>query len=100
MVLYQDGEWVCGQVLEFDLAVQARDVAQAYRKMHRAVLGHIAVRQAHGRKPFADLPPAAEKFHRMFDESKIDLPLQMIRFPGHRTRVTIPPPRVRVAAAQ
>jgi hypothetical protein len=96
VVLYQDGEWICGQALEFDLSVQGRDVPKVYRKMHRAVIGHVAVRLAHGLRPFADLPPAAQKFHDMYEASRITLPEQIIRFP-ESVRVTIPPPRVRVA---
>lgn len=98
VVLYQDGEWLCGQALEFDLSVQGRDIPEVYRKMHRAVIAHVAVRQAHGLRPFVDLPPAAPKFHEWFEASRMNLPEQIIRFPAS-VRVTVPPPRVRVAAA-
>jgi hypothetical protein len=92
--MYQDGEWLCGQALEFDLSVQGTDILDLYRKIERAVLSHIAVRLAHGKRPFADLPPAAKKFEDMYNASKIVLPRQLIRL-----RANITPPQVRVAAA-
>ncbi len=74
VVIFQEGEWLCAQVLEYDLAVQAKSLSSAYRRLRRMLEGHIAVRLAHGKPPFVDLRPAPRKYWNMFRRSRIPRP--------------------------
>ena len=97
VVIFQEGEWLCAQVLEYDLAVQAKSLSSAYRQLRRMLEGHIAVRLAHDKQPFVDLRPAPRKYWTKFRRSRIPLPTQLFPFPvGHR-KIRIPRPEVRVA---
>lgn len=73
VVIFQEGEWLCAQVLEYDLAVQARSLSSLYRRLRRMLEGHIAVRLAHRRQPFLDLRPAPRKYWAMFRRSRVRL---------------------------
>lgn len=97
VVLFQEGEWLCAQVLEYDLAVQAKSLPSVYRQLHRMLQGHIAVRLAHGKQPFQDLRPAPRKYWTMFRRSKIPLPTQMFPSPLAHRKIRIPRPEVHVA---
>ena len=97
VVIFQEGEWLCAQVLEYDLAVQARSLAGVYRRLRRMLEGHIAVRLAHGKQPFVDLRPAPRKYWAMFRRSRIPLPTQMFPLPVAHRKIRIPRPEVRVA---
>lgn len=98
ILVFQEGEWLCARWLEHDLAVQAKTLPSLYTRLHRMIVGHIAVRLAHGQQPFDDLPTAPQKYREMFDRSKITLPSGMLRFSVKGRPLTIPSPRVRVAA--
>jgi len=39
VVIFQEGEWLCAQVLECDLAVQAKSLSSAYRRLRRMLEG-------------------------------------------------------------
>jgi len=47
VVIFQEGEWLCAQVLEYDLAVQAKSLSSAYRRLRRMLEGHIAFPVGH-----------------------------------------------------
>ncbi len=98
ILVFQEGEQLCARWLEHDLAVQAKTLPSLYARLHRMIVGHIAVRLAHGQQPFEDLPPAPRKYRDMFDRSKITLPSEMFNFSVKSRALKIPPPTVRVAA--
>jgi hypothetical protein len=97
IIVFQEGDWLCAQCVDYNLAVQAKTMDKLYKAMHRLVAGHVAVRRHHHRRPFEDLPPAPEKYRRMFERSKIDLPQQIMRaYIRRASGRSIPPPAVRV----
>ena len=98
ILVFQEGEWLCARWLEHDLAVQAKTLSSLYVRLHRMIVGHIAVRFAHGQRPFEDLPPAPRKYRDMFNRSKITLPPQLFSFGIKNRAFKIPTPKVRVAA--
>ncbi len=97
VVVFQEGEWLCAQCLEHDLAVQAKTLKSLYHHLHRIIVGHVAVRLHHGKRPFADLARAPQKYWRMFEQSKITLPPLLISFSVKNRALEIRLPKVRVA---
>jgi hypothetical protein len=100
VVIFQDGDWLCGQYIDFNLSAQARTLPQLYRALHKLIVGHIALRRKYRQPPFADLLPAPAKYREMWEQSKVDLPEQIISIPAPPRGIVLPKPRVRVAAAK
>jgi hypothetical protein len=98
-VVFQEGEWLCAQCLEYDLMVQAKNLQQLSRALQKLIVGHIAVRLRHKQQPFRDLPRAPEKYWAMFRRSRLKLPAPMFKLRVLRSRgVVVAPPQVRIAA--
>jgi hypothetical protein len=98
-VVFQEGEWLCAQCLEYDLVAQAKTLQQLARALQRLIVGHVAVRRHHKQPPFRDLPRAPEKYWTMFRRSRLTLPAPMFRLGALKSHgVVIAPPRIRVAA--
>jgi len=96
-VVFQEGDWLCVQCLEYNLATQARSLTALYAGLHRLILGHIAVRLRHNQRPFEGLPPAPGKYWELFERSKIPLSAPVRFTPVRSNGVVVPPPEVRVA---
>ena len=96
-VVFQEGDWLCVQCLEYNLATQARTLRQLYKDLHRLILGHIAVRLRHNQRPFEGLPRAPQKYWNMFERSKIPLSTQVGFEPVKSNGLVVLPPEVRVA---
>ena len=96
-VVFQEGDWLCVQCLEYNLATQAQSLSALYKGLYRLILGHIAVRLRHNQRPFEGLPRAPQKYWEMFQRSKIPLPAPIRFAPVKRNGVVVPPPEVRVA---
>ena len=72
-VVFQEGEWLCAQCLEYNLVAQAKS-------------------------PFRDLPRAPAKYWTMFRQSRLALPAPMFKLGALRSHgVVIAPPQVRIA---
>ena len=98
-VVFQEGEWLCAQCLEYNLVAQAKSLKQLSRALQRLIVAHVAVRLRHKQQPFRDLPRAPEKYWAMFKRSRLKLPAPMFRIGALRSRgVVVAVPRVRVAA--
>ena len=98
-VVFQEGEWLCAQCLEYDLMVQAKNLQQLSRARQKLILGHIVVRLRHKQQPFRDLPRAPEKYWAMFRRSRLKLPAPMFKLGVLRSRgVVVAPPQIRIAA--
>jgi hypothetical protein len=98
-VVFQEGEWLCAQCLEYDLAVQAKNLQQLSRALQKLIVGHIVVRLSHKQQPVRDLPRAPEKCWAMFRRSRLKLPAPMFKLGVLRCRgVVVAPPQVRIAA--
>ena len=98
VIVFQEGEWLCARCLQHDLVAQAKALPALYARLHRMIVGHIAVRYAHGQQPFNDLPRAPQKYWEMYQRSKIILPPQMFRFNVKNRTLRVPTPKVRIAA--
>lgn len=96
-IVFQDGDWLCAQGVDFDLSVQARSLARLYPAIDKLIRGHIAVREHLGLPAFKDLPPAPNRFRELFESGNAhDLPPQII---ASRVSPKLPPPKVRIAVA-
>ena len=99
-VVFQEGEWLCAQCLEYDLMVQARNLKQLSRALQKIILGHIAIRRRHNQQPFRDLPRAPEKYWAMYRRSRLELPAPIFKVGALRSRgIVVAPPQVRIATA-
>jgi hypothetical protein len=99
-VVFQEGEWLCAQCLEYDLMVQAKNLKQLFRALQKIIVGHIAIRLRYHQQPFQDLPRAPEKYWAMFRRSRLELPAPMFKLRLLRSRgIVVAPPQVRVATA-
>lgn len=100
VIVFQDENWVCARVLEYNLAAQARTLDALCAELQRVVLRHVAARLENQQKPFADLRPAPAKYWDMFKRSKVPLEIQKLQIELKKPRsVRIAQPEVRVAAA-
>jgi hypothetical protein len=98
-VVFQEGDWLCAQCLEYDLVAQARSLPKLCRALQQLVVGHVAVRVRHGRQPFRDLPRAPEKYWTMFRQSRLALPAPMFKLGALKSHgILVAPPQVRIAA--
>ena len=98
-VVFQEGEWLCAQCLEYDLVVQAKSLQQLSKALQRLIVGHIAVRLRHKQQPFRDLPRAPEKYWAMFRRSRLTLPAPMFRLGALKSHgIVVAPPQIRIAA--
>jgi hypothetical protein len=99
-VVFQEGEWLCAQCLEYNLVAQAKSLQQLSKALQRLIVGHVAVRLHHKQQPFRDLPRAPEKYWAMFRRSRLILPAPMFRLGALKARgVVVAPPQLRIAAA-
>lgn len=98
-VVFQEGEWLCAQCLEYDLVAQAKSLQQLSKALQRLIVGHVAVRLRHKLRPFRDLPRAPEKYWAMFRRSGLTLPAPMFRLGALKSHgVVVAPPQIRIAA--
>ena len=87
-VVFQEGEWLCAQCLEYDLVAQGKTLQQLSRSLQRLIVVHVAVRLRHNQPPFRDLPRAPEKYWSMFRKSRLTLPAPMFRLAALKSRAT------------
>ena len=100
-VIFQEGDWLCAQCLEYDLVAQAKDLPRLFRALERLIVGHIVLRLRHGQRPFRDLRPAPPKYRALFRRSRLVLPARMFRSQMLRRRgVIITAPELRIAALE
>ena len=97
VVVFREDNWLCAQSVDYALGVQGQTLPELYRAFHGLIVSHIVVRQRHKMTPFADLPPAPQKYREMFDcSADLPLPMQIIKLPKG---IDFPPPKIRVHVA-
>ena len=97
-VVFQEGEWLCVQCLEYDLVAQAKSLSKLCRALQVLVAGHVAVRLNHGQQPFRNLPRAPAKYWTMFRDSRLAIPAPMFKLAALKTRgIVVAAPKVRIA---
>ncbi|MDP3768257.1 MAG: hypothetical protein Q8S13_09590 [Dehalococcoidia bacterium] len=97
VVVFQEGDWLCAQCLEYDLGTQARTLEALLADLQRVIWGHIAICAENDLKPFSMLRRAPKKYWDMFRRSKICLPPHTFGFKVSRRGVKLPRPEIRVA---
>ena len=103
VVVFQEGDWVCAQCLEYDIAAQGKTLDDCLYELYRLIVCHIAISVEHGLEPLRSLKPAPTRFWEWFERSKI--PLSAARFPFtaedfDRHGVVVEPAQIRVAQPQ
>ena len=97
-VVFQEGEWLCAQCLEYSLVAQAESLPKLCRALQQLIVGHVVVRLRHGQQPFRDLPRAPAKYWAMFRQSRLALPAPMFELGALRSHgLVVAPPQVRIA---
>jgi hypothetical protein len=97
-VVFQEGDWLCVQCLEYDLVAQAKSLPKLSRAFHQLIMGHIAVRIRHKQQPFEGLARAPQKYWKMFQRSRLALPTEMFSLNGVKKHgFVVRPPELRVA---
>jgi hypothetical protein len=64
-----DGRW-SAQCLEYDIAVQAKNLTDVRAELEKALVGHFVVCTELKLKPFETLGPAPQRYWEMFKASK------------------------------
>ena len=97
-VVFQDGDWLCAQCLEYDLVAQAKSLSRLCRALQRLIVGHVALRLHHKQRPLRDLPRAPKRYWTMFRRSRLPLPATMFKLGALKSRgVVVAPPKIRIA---
>jgi len=94
--VFQEGEWLSAQCLEYDIATQAKTLDGLISELQRILRAHIATSLTLDKKPFAGVPKAPQRFFDLFEQSKI--PLTVANFGPPDLEIEIAPPELRVAA--
>lgn len=97
VVVFQEGDWLCAQCLEYDFGTQARNLEDLLSDLQRIIVGHVAICRENGLKPFTAVRRAPKKYWTMFRQSKISLPPRTFRFNINRRGLRLSPPEIRVA---
>ena len=97
VVIFQEGDWLCGHCLEYDFATQARSLDALHLDLERMIVGHVEVSLAHGLRPFANRRRAPERYWTLFRRSKITLSQPRFGIKITQRGVKVPVPEIRVA---
>ena len=74
VVLIEEGNgWWSAQCLEYDIAAQAKSIADVLYEMEKTLISHIAVNEAAGIDPFEEMPSAPQKYWDMFQRARIQV---------------------------
>lgn len=98
-VVYQQGDSLCAQCLEWDIATQAKTLDDLRHDLERLIAGHIAIGLEHGFDALATVRRAPKKYWEMFRRSRIELPPQPSRFKPRKRGISVRPPQIRIASA-
>ena len=97
-VIFKSGEWWVGQVLEHDIAAQAKTPKDVSYQLERAIVGHIVIAEENGFEPFRTVPSAPQRYWKMFEEGLTIVTPEAHEFTVHgRPRPPAPMPELRVS---
>ena len=98
VVVFREGDWWVGQCLEYDIAAQAKTLSDLHYEFGRLLVGHYALATERGRPPFEDVPPAPERYWKLFDQAKSRLDREPVLFRVPTSLLDlIPTPDLRIA---
>lgn len=72
-VLFQEGDWWVAQCLEYDIATQAKKIAELYYELERILVGHMVVAREEGVAPFSGIPRAPKRYWDLFRDARVKL---------------------------
>lgn len=98
-IVFQEGEWLSAQCLEYDFATQARTLDALAQELQRLIVGHIATSLSLGKAPFAGIPQAPRRFFEMFERSRIPLKATQVEIATTTSEIEVAPPELRAFAA-
>ena len=83
--------WYVAQVLEFDLATQAKSLDTLPYEIQRMIVSHIVCCEQEGLDPFA-IPHAPQEYVDEYVASKSEWTVDIARFKFDDQPMTMPPP--------
>jgi hypothetical protein len=100
-VIFQEGDVVCAQCLDYDIATHAESLEALRRELGRIIVAHLVACLENGVPPFTNLPRGPQKYWDMFNESRIILPPSSERLSYRIGSLTIEvgAPELRIAVA-
>lgn len=69
-VLFEEEGWWVAQCLEYNVATQAKSLEDLRYELERILLGHLVVSAENATEPFQNLPPAPQRFWRMYESAQ------------------------------
>jgi hypothetical protein len=95
----QREKWAA-QCLEYDIAAQGESLSEVKNRFDKTVMGYFALAVKHKKSPFANIPPAPEEYHRMWENATaLQDPLH-VGLPGARVSTGARSLRSRVPRGQ
>lgn len=70
VLVFKDGDFWCGQCLQYNISAQTESLDGIERELRRLMIGHVVASREVGNEPFEDLPPAPEKYWKMYEEAR------------------------------
>lgn len=66
-VIFRRGEWLVAQILEHDIATQARGIDDLLADIQRILQAHLVIAREHGKEPFQSIPAAPSRYWHLFE---------------------------------
>jgi predicted RNase H-like HicB family nuclease len=73
VLFIESAGWWSAQILEHDIATQAKTLQELLYEVERILVAHIALAAEEGRQPFQGIPRAPEKYWERFKKSHISM---------------------------
>ena len=73
VVVFEEEGWHVAQCIEYDLATQSKKLTDLYYEVEKLLVGQLVAAEETGRAPFQNLPPAPQRFTRMWNDAVLDL---------------------------
>lgn len=70
-IVFQDGDWWCGQCLEYDIGSQARTLPDLHVELYRILNATVLAAAEEKLTPFAGLKPAPKKYWELFAQARL-----------------------------
>jgi predicted RNase H-like HicB family nuclease len=93
-VVLQEGDWWVAQCLDYDIATQAKTIAELYDELERVLMGHMVMAREAGVAPFSGIPRAPKRYWDLFRDAR--LKLEPVEPP---VQLDVPSPSVDLRAA-
>lgn len=91
-------QWYVAQVLEFDIATQAKSIDDITYEVQRMICAHILCSEQEGLDPFA-VPPAPKEYEDLYVASKQTLTVDVARFKNDASMMLAPLPELAIRFA-